>query len=400
MSDTNAHAWAHRAAQACARWDHAEHEHNHITAGRAHIECREFGLHTVGEARAFLRAYDAQGERHERALDEAVDARNAAQQEVLRLQQRVNDLEAVNNERRGTYGDLWAAIDRMGAAVGAPTGLGTSCVKTADAVVERLQQLGSLVRGRPDYDVTPTEAVLGFAAWLTMQDGALTVGRTHDASQIAQLVETYRLAQGWEPPRKLRYPDNLKRGPDVVLHNEARSADDANAEASFTEWLASEMPAHTIIDDPKLWARRIFAQLAERPQPAAVDGFAEWLASEMPAGTVIGDPSWWARRIISRLPQPAAVGVVGAVKWSKIVGEKWISLVCDTREEAEKVHGPRVVAIVDPDAIVPLTQREPVAWDDGHCGLHYSRGRAETFSGTTPITPLYAGEPEAVGGGQ
>ena len=38
-------------------------------------------------------------------------------------------------------------------------------------------------------------------------------------------------------------------------------------------------------------------------QPAASEGeavdstFAEWLASEMPAGTVIGDPMWWANRI-------------------------------------------------------------------------------------------------------
>lgn len=38
MTDTNAHAWAHRAAQACVRWDHAEHEHNHTAAGRARIE--------------------------------------------------------------------------------------------------------------------------------------------------------------------------------------------------------------------------------------------------------------------------------------------------------------------------------------------------------------------------
>ena len=50
----------------------------------------------------------------------------------------------------------------------------------------------------------------------------------------------------------------------------------------------------------------------------AVDStFAEWLASEMPAGTVIGDPTWWANRIARQYQvhctprHPADEGVVG-----------------------------------------------------------------------------------------
>lgn len=45
--------------------------------------------------------------------------------------------------------------------------------------------------------------------------------------------------------------------------------------------------------------------------------FAEWLASEMPAGTVIGDPTWWANRIARQYQvhctprHPAYEGVVG-----------------------------------------------------------------------------------------
>lgn len=41
-----------------------------------------------------------------------------------------------------------------------------------------------------------------------------------------------------------------------------------------------------------------FAYTSKQAAGEAVDStFAEWLASEMPAGTVIGDPTWWANRI-------------------------------------------------------------------------------------------------------
>ena len=44
--------------------------------------------------------------------------------------------------------------------------------------------------------------------------------------------------------------------------------------------------------------------------------FAEWLATEMPAGTIIGDPAWWADRIARQYakrcaPPSAPVGVGG-----------------------------------------------------------------------------------------
>lgn len=55
------------------------------------------------------------------------------------------------------------------------------------------------------------------------------------------------------------------------------------------------------------------AALSAQPRPDAT--FAEWLATEMPAGTIIGDPAWWANRIARqyavRSSQPASAPAVG-----------------------------------------------------------------------------------------
>lgn len=42
------------------------------------------------------------------------------------------------------------------------------------------------------------------------------------------------------------------------------------------------------------------------------DNFIDWLSREMPAGTVIGDPKWWAKRILKviRTPSPQPVSEV------------------------------------------------------------------------------------------
>jgi len=47
-----------------------------------------------------------------------------------------------------------------------------------------------------------------------------------------------------------------------------------------------------------------FMKAVRIEKPAAVPAdFTEWLASEMPAGTVIGDPHWWAKLIARRFAQ-------------------------------------------------------------------------------------------------
>lgn len=64
----------------------------------------------------------------------------------------------------------------------------------------------------PQPDVLPAEAIYGFAAWLTCRSQSVTLSGAHNAAPAADLVEQYRLAQGWAPPRD-GYTDRLKRMP-------------------------------------------------------------------------------------------------------------------------------------------------------------------------------------------
>lgn len=57
--------------------------------------------------------------------------------------------------------------------------------------------------------VLPSEALYGFAAWLTTRDEAITLGSTHDASVVADVVKQYCEAQGYENPRDDHYPKNI-----------------------------------------------------------------------------------------------------------------------------------------------------------------------------------------------
>lgn len=60
---------------------------------------------------------------------------------------------------------------------------------------------------------------------------------------------------------------------------------------------------------------------AEQPKPAGdVEALAEWLEREMPAGTVIGDPRWWAGRIVRRLSAKPAGDVEGVL--SEVAAER------------------------------------------------------------------------------
>ena len=58
-------------------------------------------------------------------------------------------------------------------------------------------------------NVSASEAVYGFAAWLTTSDKPVTFSSKHDAGKIAKLVDDYCKAQGFEDPREGIYPKNL-----------------------------------------------------------------------------------------------------------------------------------------------------------------------------------------------
>lgn len=101
---------------------------------------------------------------------------------------------------------------------------------------------------------------------------------------------------------------------------------------------------------------------------------------------------------LAERPQPAAVGVVGDVRWGVLsLDGSTIFQVNATREKAEEV-GRRVVAIVEPDAFVPLTSTKPVAWRDDQWGEGFFTRSVAAQSNTTTVTPLYAGTPEPVQG--
>src|SRR3546814_12364608 len=56
--------------------------------------------------------------------------------------------------------------------------------------------------------------------------------------------------------------------------------------------------------------------------------FAEWLATEMPAGTVIGDPKWWADRIARQYRVRSGVAPAASVDLEQFrdATEMWMNL--------------------------------------------------------------------------
>jgi hypothetical protein len=100
--------------------------------------------------------------------------------------------------------------------------------------------------------------------------------------------------------------------------------------------------------------------------------------------------------------QPAAVGVVGAVKYGVLCVPRnyapyMNNAVYSTHEAAYRAwgHEPdmyRVVAIVDPDAIVPLASAEPVRWIGTLGRTYHTRVDAVSSSETIArVVPLHEG---------
>lgn len=61
--------------------------------------------------------------------------------------------------------------------------------------------------------VLPSEAIYGFAGWLSARDESITIGATFDASAVAEAVGEYCRVQGYEDPRDSHYPNNIVRMP-------------------------------------------------------------------------------------------------------------------------------------------------------------------------------------------
>lgn len=57
--------------------------------------------------------------------------------------------------------------------------------------------------------MSPSEAVYGFAGWLTGRKETTIMSSHDDAGCIASLVNEYCTAQGFEPPREGIWPKNM-----------------------------------------------------------------------------------------------------------------------------------------------------------------------------------------------
>jgi regulator of replication initiation timing len=109
-------------------------------------------------------------------------------------------------------------------------------------------------------------------------------------------------------------------------------------------------------------------------------------------------------------PQPAAVGVVGVVRWGvesfpENYSHALVAMSFNSREsaEAERLKWGdryRVVAIVNPNSIVPLESNEPVRWIDTNGIAWDTRESAIRYGKTDTINPLYEGpaQPAQEGG--
>jgi hypothetical protein len=57
--------------------------------------------------------------------------------------------------------------------------------------------------------MTASEAVYGFAAWLTCRQNGVMIGATHNAALVMDLVKRWCDANNLSPPRDGVYPNNV-----------------------------------------------------------------------------------------------------------------------------------------------------------------------------------------------
>lgn len=61
-------------------------------------------------------------------------------------------------------------------------------------------------------DLSPSEAIYGFAGWLTSRQQPVTMSSSHDAGIVAELVDDYCKSQGFAEPVG-NWQTHLKPGP-------------------------------------------------------------------------------------------------------------------------------------------------------------------------------------------
>ena len=71
-------------------------------------------------------------------------------------------------------------------------------------------ECGAWFKGNPmENDVIASEAVFGFAAWLTTRRKPVLLGAEHDAAPAAELADQWCKANHLPEPRERAYPKNI-----------------------------------------------------------------------------------------------------------------------------------------------------------------------------------------------
>ncbi len=135
-------------------------------------------------------------------------------------------------------------------------------------------RLDALIAGESD-QVSPSEAVFAFAAWLTCRGEAVTLGATHNAAPAAELVGAFNKSQGFAEPRH-DYTNRLKPYPkeSVATHS---GNNDCNSEA-----VLATAPSRDVLSEPAS-----ATDTQQNASPAGYSGNPYWMIER-------GSPcEWW-----------------------------------------------------------------------------------------------------------
>jgi hypothetical protein len=175
--------------------------------------------------------------------------------------------------------------------------------------------------------------------------------------ELAERREAKRAAEAAYLDVADRVPEDLRNW--LAQAGYLRGYDDAKAEAAHTEMLLRE-------------AQDELANAQARVQA---------LAAEL------------AVRMTVPEAQPAAVGVVGAVRWGHLRNGQLLARVFDTLRDATlcEAHEVRVVALVDAAQIVPLASGTAARWRHDQLDRVWHHRDLAACAGYGTVSPLYPG---------
>jgi hypothetical protein len=124
------------------------------------------------------------------------------------------------------------------------------------------------------------------------------------STRYEELTTPEAVLTAFEAGRHVEYTAFKKDDIDMPASNRPNSGGWVTAIQLSVEEIVDELRKgryRALIEDPDLLGVKRPEVGVNEAAPSDVEALAEWLAREMPAGTVIGDPKWWADRIARRL---------------------------------------------------------------------------------------------------